>query len=138
LPIGSLTKLLSEKKRTNDYNTRALKKDKEFIVQVTKLVERCYQEIFIANIDDQDSPSLSDAPNSQNESQENEEVKANNLMGIDSEFTERYCKELEVISKMSKLKSFLRMRNHLLLAKVLDFKNLKLFEQEIRSISQGE
>jgi len=107
-------------------------------VQVTKLVERCYQEIFIANIDDQDSPSLSDAPNSQNESQENEEVKANNLMGIDSEFTERYCKELEVISKMSKLKSFLRMRNHLLLAKVLDFKNLKLFEQEIRSISQGE
>jgi len=50
LPIGSLTKILDEKKRDPTYNLRSLPsrqdQDKEFLIGVQKLVEKCYQTIF--------------------------------------------------------------------------------------------
>jgi len=54
LPIGSFEKFLQEK-RASKYNLRASTKDKEFLVDCTKLVEKCYEALFFSSENNQEN-----------------------------------------------------------------------------------
>ena len=49
LPIGALSKLLVEKKKPSNYNLRSIANEKEFLLECRKLVERCYEVMFLTS-----------------------------------------------------------------------------------------
>ena len=53
LPIGSLSKLLQEKKNQK-YDLRSTFQEKQFLAACTVLVEKCYQVMLVTNSDNQD------------------------------------------------------------------------------------
>jgi len=72
LPIGSLTKLLQEKK-TSGYNLRSVIKEKEFETECKRLVSRCYEALFLASEDSQDIIEEVDERKEKDQEEEREE-----------------------------------------------------------------
>ena len=89
IPIGSLSKLLQEKKKSG-YNLRTITKDKEFLISCQKIVENCYSTLFLASDVNND---LVDKEEEEAKSDQNDQD--NDESNLDQNFTSKYLAILQ-------------------------------------------
>ena len=80
LTIGSLTKLLEEKKPR--YPLRSIIKDKEFEIECKRLVSMCYEALFLASIDEKDVSGESSQGEIQNQEEHEEALNSNSAENV--------------------------------------------------------
>jgi len=83
MPIGSLNRLIEERKSRSAYNLRSISDDKEFQIECRRLVSRSYQILFLASEENEDF------------FEEQKVGESNSEDAIDKDFTDLFCTMLQ-------------------------------------------